>query len=267
MGNALSQVLKVAVAAIAFTAGLAGAQGEMKGPPGPGLLEGQAPPQGPLQRRRGPPIAAPGPLQSLTVRNSAATPVWATLVRDQIVDRGSCLQPGEERIWALPGGADRVAWRIRGQVTRDAQCRAPVDCDASIDRRPGMVSLELRARGRECAWSVAGVKSQGLAPAPSAQGARQILAQVENKSAAYVWVMLLTPPRRGTMELLDTMCMEPHQVSGFGVHEGRSYVMMASVRTGESCMMEAGCEAKAQYVGSRQPVRFEANERSCRWVQ
>jgi hypothetical protein len=264
MGNALSQVLKVAAAAIAFAASVAGAQGEMKGPPGAGLLEGQAPPQGPLQRRRGP-VAGPGPLVSLTIRNAAPTPAWATLARDGIVDRGSCLQPGEERTWALPPGADRVAWRIRGQVTRDAQCRQPVDCDTSIDRRPGMVSLELRARGRDCAWSVAGVKSQGLAP--SQGGQRQILAQVENRSAAYVWVMLLTPPRRGDMELLDTMCMEPHQQSGFGVHEGRNYVMIASVRTGESCMMETGCEAKTQYVGSRQPVRFEANERSCRWVK
>lgn len=268
MRKAFSRGCKFVVGAIALTAGLACAQGEMKGPPASGLLEGQAPPQGPVNGARRPmpgPIAASGPLESMTVRNAAGTPVWVTLIRDRLVDRGSCLQPGEERMWALPGGADRVAWKVRGQVTRDAQCRAPVDCDTSIDRRPGMVKLELRARGRDCAWSIAGLKSQGLAPSP--QGARQIIGQVENKTGAYVWVMLLTPPRRGTMELLDTMCMEPHQVSGFDVHEGRGYVMEASVRSGDGCMMAAGCESKFTYVGSRQPVRFEGNERSCRWAK
>jgi hypothetical protein len=267
MRKAFSKGCKFIVGAIALTAGLASAQGEMKGPPGPGLLEGQAPPQGPIKGTRRPgPLAASGPLEQMTIRNTAATPVWVTLVRDRLVDRGSCLQPGEERMWALPGGADRMAWKVRGQVTRDAQCRAPVDCDTSIDRRPGMTTLELRARGKECAWSVAAVKAQGLAPPPSPKG-RQIMAQVENKTGASIWVMLLTPPRRGTMELLDTMCIEPNQVGGFDVHEGRAYVMEASVRMGESCMMAAGCESRLSYVGSRQPVRFEGNERSCRWAK
>lgn len=268
MRKAFSKGCRFGVGAIALAAGLACAQGEMKGPPGPGLLEGQAPPEGPIQGDRRPgPLAASGPLEQMTTRNAAGTPVWVTLLRDGRVDRGSCLQPGEERMWPLPPGADRVAWRVRGQVTRDPQCRAPVECDASIDRRPGMATLELRARGRDCAWSVAALKAQGAVPAPSSGQPRQVPGPVENRTGAYVWVSLFTRPQRGVMELLDTMCVAPHHTSGFGVSEGVAYVMKASVRKGEGCMMAAGCESRLSYVGSRKPVRFEGHERSCRLVQ
>lgn len=270
MRKALLQGCTLAAGTLAFAAGIACAQqGEMKGGPSGGLLEGQAPPQGPLRKGGPPRPPVPGPLVELRTRNATHSKLWVALYRDGNFDRGGCVAPGEEHSFALPGDADRVPWKVVGKMTRDARCQQPVDCEASIDRRPGMVSLEMNSRGNACGWRP--VRTEAPAPATPSPGQPSrrrphILGPVENRSGAYIWVSLFTPPRRGTMELLDTMCLAPGHTSAFGVYDGVAYIVEGSVRMAEGCLMAAGCESKLSYVGSQQPVRFEGNERSCRWV-
>jgi len=208
-------------------------------PPGP-PMEGQRPPgfnpapPAAAQPVR-PPSEPPGANAAarvrepewLVTRNSANMPAWVSLSSGRLVQQAGCVAPNAEMRWAIYD--PKMPLTIKAELTRDAACKPPPNCVATIDRRPGMATLDLRTAGPNCAWSVA-------PPKPILKAVIDCCV-VENSTKYSMWVTAYEGVFR---RITRTACVKPNDIAY--VHVDQLAWMRAEVTRNPNCAQPVGCD-------------------------
>jgi hypothetical protein len=193
----------------------------------------------------------------VATRNTSASWLWVTIYEGDNYYTSGCVKPEGEQTWSLR--MRPAAYRIRGETTRNAECKQPVGCDTSIRREPGMTRLEFASAGSACSWRPA--RDAGPLKTPGVA----VHYEIYNATAASMWITIYEwGVFRDT--IIRTHCLKPGKRHIWAFDQSTRY--RAEMTRGTNCQQPVVCDTgKKALVENTNHVIWDlkANSATCWW--
>ena len=230
-------------------------------------LEGQSPLARPVParpgvspRERGAPLdMQAAPLDTVDTRNATDSWLWVTFydTNDAFYMAG-CVAPREERPWVLR--AKPMAYRVRAELTREANCARPVSCETALVRAPAMRALELQSTTRGCRWQPMTGSS-----APNLRLARTRYYEIYNEIRYPIWITVYSVTWLNDT-IQSTHCLFPQRGKVIAVWEDNMHFRAEAVRSGSSCQGVVDCDTGKVGIAESGTYFLRATPQACYWI-